>query len=220
MIQNFLDRLHARVAAWWWAYPFTAVTRGLLALSFMPSGMVKLMGHRFTTMPLSSPVGFFFEAMYRTGFYWNFLGLAQVAASVLLIFPKTATLGAVVFFPIILNIFLITLSVGFAGTTYITGTMLLAGLYLLCWDYPRLKGIVFPQPAAAVRSVPVWSDARMLAMTATVVLGAGPTLVMVTRGLGGRGSLQAGLAMFAVCAVIGFWQLVIGYRAARRPQAA
>lgn len=115
MIQQSLDRLHARVAAWWWAYPFTAVTRGLLALSFMPSGMVKLLGHRFTTLPLSSPVGFFFEAMYRTGFYWNFLGLAQVAASVLLIFPRTATLGAVVFFPIILNIFLITVSVGFAG---------------------------------------------------------------------------------------------------------
>lgn len=94
--------------------------------------------------------------------------------------------------------------------------MLLAALYLLCWDYPRLKAIVFPQPAAFARPVPVWSDARMLAMTATVVLGAGPTLIMVTRGLGGRGSLMAGLVLFAVCAAIGLWQLVIGYRAARR----
>ncbi|HEX8395597.1 MAG TPA: hypothetical protein VF665_24810 [Longimicrobium sp.] len=215
MIQKSLDRLHARVAAWWWAYPFTAVTRGLLALAFIPSGMVKLLGHRFTTMPIETPVGFFFEAMYRTGFYWNFLGAAQVCAALLLIFPRTATAGAVVFFPIILNIFLITASVGFKGTPVITGLMLLAALYLLCWDYPRLKSILFPEPTEAPRTRPLWSNGRMLAMTGTVVLGAGPTLVMVTRGLGGRASLQAGLAMFGVCTLMGMWQLVAGWRAAR-----
>ena len=53
--------------------------------------------------------------------------------------PRTATLGAVVYFPIILNIFVVTVSLHFRGTWMITGLMLLACIYLLCWDYDKLK---------------------------------------------------------------------------------
>ncbi len=31
------------------------------------------MGNRFTILGLDDPIGFFFEALYRTGFYWRFL---------------------------------------------------------------------------------------------------------------------------------------------------
>ena len=53
--------------------------------------------------------------MYRSGFYWNFLGFSQVLAGILILIPATATLGAVAFFPIILNVTVITISVGFKG---------------------------------------------------------------------------------------------------------
>jgi hypothetical protein len=74
---------------------------------------------------------------------------------VLLLIPSASTLGAVLFFPIILNIFLITFSLEFTGTPLVTGGMLLANLFLLCWDWHRLKPlffahaapVAFPEPA-------------------------------------------------------------------------
>ena len=55
-----------------------------------------------------------------------------------------ATLGAVLFLPIMLNIFVITISYYFAATPVITGLMLLANVYLLVWDWPRLSVVVWP----------------------------------------------------------------------------
>lgn len=121
---------------------FTVGTRLLLALGFLPSGLTKVMGNRFTILGLDNPVGFFFEAMYRTGFYWRFIGLCQLTAALLLVIPRTATLGALVYFPLILNIFVVTVSLDFRGTPFITGLMLLANIYLLCWDYDKLKPLL------------------------------------------------------------------------------
>lgn len=137
-----LDRAHAWARRSRWLRVFTVLTRVLLALGFIPSGLTKTLGNRFTRLGLESPVGFFFEALYRTGFYWRFLGLCQLTAAVLLLVPRTATLGALVYFPIILNIFVITVSIGFVGTPIITGLMLLASVYLLCWDYDKLKRLL------------------------------------------------------------------------------
>lgn len=117
-ILGFLDRLHARAHQSRWLARLALLTRILLALGFTPSGLTKLLGNRFTSLPLEDPVGFFFEAMFRTGFYWRFLGLAQVTAAALLLIPRTTTLGAVIYFPIILNIFLITVSMRFQGTPF------------------------------------------------------------------------------------------------------
>ncbi len=138
-----LDRLHARARRNPALRRLAIVSRILLALAFIPTGMVKLLGHRFTLLGIDTPVGAYFEAMYRTGFYWNFLGAGQLVAGILLLIPATSTLGAVVFFPIIVNVFVVTVSIGFRGTPVVTGLMLLAGLFLLCWDYDRLKGILF-----------------------------------------------------------------------------
>jgi uncharacterized membrane protein YphA (DoxX/SURF4 family) len=140
--RSALDRAHARVRRERLLSIFTVFTRILLALAFTPSGITKVVGNRFTILGLDNPVGFFFEAMYRTGFYWRFLGLCQLGAALLLLIPRTATIGALVYFPLILNIFVITVSLDFRGTPFITGLMLLANIYLLCWDYDKLKHLV------------------------------------------------------------------------------
>jgi uncharacterized membrane protein YphA (DoxX/SURF4 family) len=140
--QSVPDRVHARVRRERLLRIFTVFTRLLLALAFTPSGITKTLGNRFTILGIDNPVGFFFEAMYRTGFYWRFLGLCQLAAAVLLLIPRTATIGALVYFPLILNIFVITVSLDFRGTPIITGLMLLANIYLLCWDYDKLKHLI------------------------------------------------------------------------------
>ena len=139
-----LDRLPARARQTRWLRWFTIGTRLLLAIAFMPSGLTKLFGNRFTLMGPDSPIGYFFDALYQSGFYWQFLGAAQLLAALLLVIPRTATLGAVVYFPIILNIFVVTVSLHFRGTWMITGLMLLACIYLLCWDYDKLKVLLRP----------------------------------------------------------------------------
>jgi hypothetical protein len=58
-VELSLDRLHTRIVSSRVLVVFTAVTRVLLALAFLPSGLVKVLGHRFTTLPVTDPVGIF-----------------------------------------------------------------------------------------------------------------------------------------------------------------
>lgn len=51
--------------------------RYLVGFAFFPSGLVKLMGERFTRISIEEPIGAFFEALYQSGIYWNFLGLPR-----------------------------------------------------------------------------------------------------------------------------------------------
>jgi uncharacterized membrane protein YphA (DoxX/SURF4 family) len=137
-----LDQIHARVRKSKLLRIFTVFTRILLALAFLPSGLTKVMGNRFTILKTDDPVGFFFEALYRTGFYWRFLGICQLTVAALLLIPRTSFIGALAYFPLILNIFVITVSMHFTGTPIITGLMLLSNIYLLCWDYDKLKRLL------------------------------------------------------------------------------
>lgn len=117
---------------------FAIFLRYLIGGAFIFAAVPKVLGERFTTMSVDTPVGFFFEAMYQTGFYWYFLGWAQIAAALLLMTQRFATLGAAIFFPIMLNIWLITWSMGFKGTPVVTFLMFLANAWLLLWDYRKL----------------------------------------------------------------------------------
>lgn len=112
---QFIAQLHARVTrnpAW---QRLAVLSRLLLAAAFLPTGLTKVLGNRFSAISPDTPIGYFFEALYQSGFYYRFIGLAQVTAALLLLIPRTAALGAVVFFPIILNIFVITVSLHFTG---------------------------------------------------------------------------------------------------------
>ena len=66
---------------------FTSCTRVLLALGFLPSGLTKVLGHRFTLLSPDVPIGYFLEALYQAGFYWRFIGLCQFTAAILLLIP-------------------------------------------------------------------------------------------------------------------------------------
>lgn len=115
--------------------------RVILGLSFIYPSLPKIMGERFTILGPENPVGYFFECMYATGFYWNFLGYAQLITGLLLITQRWALAGALIFMPIIINIFVITVSIGFQGTPYIVFMMMMGGLGLLVWDYKKLRPI-------------------------------------------------------------------------------
>ena len=120
---------------------FAVFCRLALALGFIPSGIVKVMGERFTALPSKHPLGHYFDALHLAGFYYTFIGVSQLTAALLLLIPRTALLGAILYFTIILNICVLTYATRFEGTRIAT-LMLLANLYLLCWDYPRLKYVL------------------------------------------------------------------------------
>ncbi len=141
-ISSTLDRVHARVRQIKWLRDFTVFTRIVLAMGFLPSGYVKIVGERFTDLSVCHPMGHYLEAFHRTGFYYTFVGVVQVTAACLLLIPRTATLGAVLYFPIILNICILTFAVRFVGSWITAPLMVLANLYLLCWDYDKLKYIL------------------------------------------------------------------------------
>lgn len=129
----------------WFRY-FTVFCRVGLALGFIPSGMVKIMGERFTALSNNHPLGHYLEALHHTGYYYTFIGVMQVTIAILLLIPRAALLGAIMYFPFILNICILAYATRFEGTR-ITTLMLLANLYLLCWDYDRLKSILpFKRP--------------------------------------------------------------------------
>jgi hypothetical protein len=104
--------------------------------------MKKILGQRFTNISTDNPIGYFFEALFRTGMYWNFLGWGQLIAALLMMTQVFATLGNVIFFFIITNIFFITVSMHFTGTWFIALLMLFASACLLLWDTNRLQYII------------------------------------------------------------------------------
>lgn len=133
---------HSKIRQLLFFKTFTWGTRILLFLAFLPSGYKKLAGLRFTELGTDNPVGFLFEALFRTGYYWNFLGLMQLAAGLLVLIPRTSVFGALLYLPIAVNIFLIVTCMHFRGTPVVVGLMLLGVLYLLVWDWPKTHKVL------------------------------------------------------------------------------
>src|SRR3954471_17971106 len=125
-----------------WFRGFVVFCRIALAASFLPTGIVKIMGERFAEgLPHNNPLGHYFDALYLTGYYYTFIGITQVIIAILLLIPRTSLLGALMYFPVIINICVLTYATRFDGTRLVT-MMVLACLYLLIWDYDRIKHIL------------------------------------------------------------------------------
>lgn len=189
-------------------------TRYLIGGAFVFASLIKIKGERFTNVkgagsPFHSPEHFF-ETMYQSGVYWQFLGVMQLLAGLLLMTQRYALLGALLFLPIIANIFVITVSYDFGYTDVITGAMLLATVGLLAWDWNRLR-IVFNQsvillPSAAFYERKLWE-----------VIG----LVLFLYTVGYRALVERynPLIWFGVCVAVGALGLIISWVLHRRLKA-
>lgn len=144
---NRIEELYYEAKADKWFKRFAIFCRIALAVAFIPAGFVKIMGERFAAgLSSNNPLGHYFDALYLTGYYYAFIGIAQIITAILLLIPRTSLLGALMYFPIIVNICVLTYATRFAGTRLVT-MMVLASLFLLIWDYDRLKNILpFKQP--------------------------------------------------------------------------
>ena len=98
--------------------------------------MVKIVGERFASgLSINHPMGAYLEALHYTGYYYTFIGIAQVMAAVLLLIPRTVTLGALLYFPIIVNIWLLSFALRFEGSFVTSPLIVLADLYIIFWNY-------------------------------------------------------------------------------------
>jgi len=154
-LEHVLDSIHASITHRRPLQLFTVFTRLVLAVGFIPPSIPKILHKPFTVLPPDNPVGAYFEALYNTGFYYEFIGWAQITAAILLIFPRTAHIGSLMFLPIIANVAVLTTSVGFKGTWVITILMCLAATWLVAWEYDRLKPILFRKRTERTRNVPL-----------------------------------------------------------------
>ncbi len=144
---NRFEEIYYEAKADKWFKRFAVFCRVALATAFMIGGYVKIVGERFAAgLPSNNPLGHYFDALHTTGYYYTFIGIAQVITALLLLIRRTSLLGAILYFPIILNICVLTYATRFDGTRIVT-IMLLANLFLLVWDYDRLKHVLpFKQP--------------------------------------------------------------------------
>ena len=190
----------------------TIGVRVLLALAFVPSGLVKILGEPFTSLPVSDPVGYFFAGFFSAPGYYRFVGMAQWTAAALLLVPRTATLGAALYLPIVANITAITMSFGpaFGGTRVVTGAMLLANLYLLAWDWDRWRAL---WPGGGDAGRPGSAVTAVLLLTGAGLAFFGVTSAHVAR-LQGASVADAALPVVAGI-TLGLAALAVAYRRAR-----
>ncbi len=138
-----LDQFYFKIKGNRWCWYFSIFCRLTLSFAFMVAGMVKIVGERFASgLSTKHPMGAYLEALHHTGFYYTFIGIAQVVAATLLLIPRTITLGALLYFPIIVNIWLLSFALRFEGSFVTSPLMVLANLYILVWNYDRLKYIL------------------------------------------------------------------------------
>ncbi len=138
-----------KIKTYIWTQIFIIYIRYLIGGAFVFASIIKIKGKRFTTdSGASNPIDsawHFFETMYQSGLYWKFIGVGQLIAGMLLMTQRYSKLGALINLPIIVNIFVITLSYYFAYTPVVTGLMLLANLILILWEWNEIK-ILFNLP--------------------------------------------------------------------------
>lgn len=147
-----------------WTNIFIIYTRYLIGGAFVFASIIKLKGHRFTSESgASAPINtasHYFETLYQSGIYWQFIGLGQLLAGSLLMTQRYAKLGALINLPIIANIFVVTISYDFNYTPVITGLILLANILLIYWDWDELRILVnlphIPKNAKSIENHKIW----------------------------------------------------------------
>ena len=181
-ILNFIGKFKAKP----FIQIFTIYLRYLIGAAFVIAaiGMGKLSGSEIIMSSPGEPIEKlqplqqFFKVMAMSGLYWKFIGWTQIIAGALLMTQRYAKLGAVLFFPLILNIFVITVSYHFQGTPFITGLMLLAATFLILWDLNSFQFIFrnpvkenLPMPVSlSVIDRPYWSVIGVLMLVSVIAM--------------------------------------------------
>jgi uncharacterized membrane protein YphA (DoxX/SURF4 family) len=155
-------------------------TRLFLGAIFFTSGMGKLTHGDFPG--LIGPV-WLAERLEQFGLapWAQFVGWSQVVIGLLLLSQRFATLGAVMLVPMITNILVITISLGWRGTPYVNAVLLLMNLFLLAADWKKLRWLVFDGGDGPRLRQPSGVSVSLLAAAGVAIGVAAPALYPLHR---------------------------------------
>lgn len=175
---------------------FTVVaTRLFLGAIFLSSGLSKL-------IPFPGIIGpvWLEQALepHGLGLFARFVAVSEAVVGAMLL-TRFATLAALMLFPMLLCIFMVTVSLGWQGTPYVNAFFLVLNLGLLLYDAPRLLHLVkdYPGPAPAAscyRRAPRWDAVWALGMAAFL----GGMLLLESLGQPARYLIYTGLLAMIV----------------------
>lgn len=166
--------------------------RLFLGLIFFTSGMAKLFHGAFPG--IIGPVWLEERlAVYGLGLFARFVAYSQVIVGLLLLTQRFATLGALMLFPMLLNIWIVTISLQWQGTPYVNFVLLLLNATLLLADFHKLK-FLFSDQYATLKATPLgrkwglsdgfWAMGMVLIILSTLVFEYQALTAYVLIGLG------------------------------------
>ncbi|MDE2804018.1 MAG: hypothetical protein OXN18_02615 [Gemmatimonadota bacterium] len=147
------------------------VARWLAAVIMIAYGFAKLTGSQFTvldsevTKPMGQVSGFWLTWYYFSGFYGTVIALVEIGGGLLLAWPRTSLLGALVLLPVVGNIILTDILFG-VGALPVSVTVLVC-LLVIVWPHAR------PLAEAALLDIRSSRRAATIRVAAVVAVLAG-----------------------------------------------
>lgn len=125
-------------------------------LQFMPPNLERL----FHTFGQSSPMHLMWTFMGFSQTYTVFAGACETTAGIFLLFRRTRTLGGLVTFGVMLNVFMLNMSYDIPVKLF-SFQLMIMGLYIALLDYKRLFNVfLLNKPAPAYTAQPVFNDKK------------------------------------------------------------
>jgi uncharacterized membrane protein YphA (DoxX/SURF4 family) len=127
-----------------WAHLCVINLRILIGFAFLPAALKKVLDQPFTDPANTGRFHDFLDAFRATGWFYQFVGIAQLVAAVLLCTQRFALVGAFVALPILTAITAFCWSTEVYPTATVATLMWLGTIGLVLWDVDRWRGVVTP----------------------------------------------------------------------------
>lgn len=134
-----LETLLDRARATRWTNLFVVNLRIFLGFAFVPAGLKKLLYQPFTDPAKTGDFHEFLHAFYATGYFYQFVGIMQLTAAVLLMSQRFATAGALLALPTFTAVTVFCWSTRAYFTAVMATLMLLGIIGLLIWDVRKWR---------------------------------------------------------------------------------
>lgn len=115
--------------------------RILIGFGFMPAGLKKVLGERFTEAGNVGPFHEFLHAFWATGPLYRFVGIVQLTGALLLMTQRFAAVGAALLLPVLCVIAVFVWSTAGVPTIATVSLMLSGVASLLVWDLHKWRAL-------------------------------------------------------------------------------
>jgi uncharacterized membrane protein YphA (DoxX/SURF4 family) len=132
----------ARLRRTRWANLCVVNLRILIGFAFLPAALKKLLDQPFTDPGNTGPFHDFLHAFHATGWFYQFVGVLQLAAAALLCTQRFALAGALVALPILTAITAFCWSTRVVPTATVATLMWLGTFGLVIWDVDRWRAVL------------------------------------------------------------------------------